>query len=574
MTAPTEFMRVPLAVKIALAQINPIVGDLVGNAALITSFVNRAAEQGADLVVFPELCVTGYPPLDLLDNDAFIDAAAETMQRIADQAPRGIGIVLGGPARNRAAVGKRLVNTAVVFENGVELGRVIKVLLPTYDVFDEFRYFEPGETGEPIQFRGLRLGLHICEDMWNNQEQADYHLYKANPIDELAAKGIDLFVNISASPFSHGKHDLRGKLLEEICQEHGVPFVLVNQVGANTEVLFDGDSRVHLADGSLAACAPSFQEALVLWDSNEVPSPCVHAHDRIADVHDALVLGIRDYMQKTGAFTKALIGLSGGIDSAVTAALAVEALGGDMVDGVTMPSRFSSTGSVQDSVLLAENLGMTIHEIGIAPAVDAFEGMLQPLFAGTPFGVAEENIQARCRGLTLMAISNKFGHLLLTTGNKSELSVGYATLYGDMSGGLAVLADLFKTDVYALALHINARAGRELIPASTIDKPPSAELRPDQKDSDSLPAYDVLDAILERYVEQLQDVGQICAETGFERALVTRILKMVDRNEYKRRQAPPGLRVSAKAFGMGRRLPIVMRPTFRDETATQPAGDA
>ncbi|MBO6574517.1 MAG: NAD+ synthase [Rhodothermales bacterium] len=549
--------------KIALAQINPTVGDLIGNAERILTFARRAAEQGADLAVFPELCVTGYPPLDLLENEAFLDRAQETMQRIAADAPPGLGLVLGGPVRNPSPVGKRLQNVAVLFEDGRELGRAVKVLLPTYDVFDEYRYFEPGRTADPIEFRGVRLGLHVCEDMWNNEEQADYHLYAANPIDELAERGVDVFVNISASPFSHGKHARRCEVLEEICQEHGKPFVLVNQVGANTEVLFDGDSRVHHADGSLAACAPSFEESMVIWDSEAPSVPCSMPHDRIADMHDALVMGIRDYVRKTGAFERALIGLSGGIDSAVTAALAVEALGGDAVDGITMPSRFSSGGSVEDSRVLAENLGMRFHEIAIARAVDAFESMLEPLFDGTEFGVAEENIQARSRGVTLMAISNKFGHLLLTTGNKSELSVGYATLYGDMSGGLAVLADVFKMDVYALARYINQRAGRELIPESTITKPPSAELRPDQKDSDSLPEYDVLDAILERYVEGLQDVDRIEAETGFDRALIERILRMVDRNEYKRRQAPPGLRVSAKAFGMGRRLPIVMKPSYR-----------
>jgi NAD+ synthase (glutamine-hydrolysing) len=555
--------------RIALAQINPTVGDLAGNADRIVQTAVRAASGGADLVVFPELCLTGYPPLDLLDNQTFIDAAIRSMQEVAHRVPRDMGVIIGGPVRNPRPVGKRLLNVAVLFENGIEVGRAAKALLPTYDVFDEYRYFEPGQDRTPIRFRGLRIGLHVCEDMWNNEEQAPYHLYRTNPIDELAAQGIDLFVNVSASPFSHGKHQLRSQVLEETCAEHSVPFVLVNQVGANTEVLFDGDSRVHNADGTLAVCAPSFEESLLFWDTNKPALVGPGRGDSIEDVHDALCMGIRDYFRKTGAFERALIGLSGGIDSAVAAALAVEALGPDRVEGVTMPSRFSSAGSVDDSESLAKNLGIRLHQIAIAPAVNAFTGMLEPLFAGTDFGVAEENIQARSRGVTLMAISNKYGHLLLTTGNKSELSVGYATLYGDMSGGLAVLADVFKTEVYELAHFMNRRAGRDLIPSSTIEKPPSAELRPDQKDSDSLPSYEVLDAILERYVVQLQDVEQIEAETGFSREVIDRILNMVDRNEYKRRQAPPGLRVSAKAFGMGRRLPIVMRPTFRSTNVSE-----
>lgn len=563
----------------ALAQINPTVGDLEGNARLVVERSREAASLGADLVVFPELCVTGYPPLDLLENHAFVDDVERTISRIAADVPSRLGVIIGAPVRNPARVGKRLQNVAIVLEDGRETARVVKALLPTYDIFDEYRYFEPGTHRDVVSFRGLRLGLHVCEDMWNNEEQAPYHLYEANPIDELAALGIDVFVNLSASPFAVGKHVLRNRVLSEICTEHGIPFLLVNQVGANTEVLFDGDSRAHAADGTLVACAPSFEEALVLVDVHPaadggpttvaaVPAadPSAQARtavprDDLADLHDALVMGIRDYVNKTGAFRKTLVGLSGGIDSAVTAALAVAALGPDRVVGVTMPSRFSSSGSVDDSLALARSLGIGFHEIPIGPAVDAFEGMLQPLFAGTPFGVAEENLQARARGVTLMAVSNKFDYLLLTTGNKSELSVGYATLYGDMSGGLAVIADVFKTDVYRLAEHINARHGRSVIPRSTIEKPPSAELRPDQKDTDSLPPYDVLDDILRRYVERQEDLEAIVSETGHDEAFVARILRLVDLSEYKRRQAAPGLRVSSKAFGIGRRLPIVMRRT-------------
>jgi NAD+ synthase (glutamine-hydrolysing) len=556
--------------RLALAQINPTVGDLDGNARLIVGRAREAFEAGAGLVVFPELCITGYPPLDLLENPSFVRGAAAALDRVAREVPSGIGVIVGCPVPNPEPVGKRLLNAALLLEGGRVTGRAIKALLPTYDVFDEYRYFEPGTECSVLEFQGLRLGLHVCEDMWNNEEQAPYHLYRANPVDELAARGIDLFVNISASPFSVGKHAVRNRIVREICLEHGVPFVLVNQVGANTEVIFDGDSRVHAADGTLLRCAPSFEEALVFWDTDSDRADPEPVHSDVADLHDALALGIRDYVRKTGVFSKALVGLSGGIDSAVTCALAVAALGPGRVEGLTMPSAFSSGGSVTDSVALADALGITIHRIGIEPAVEAFGSMLAPLFEGTDFGIAEENIQARTRGTTLMAVSNKFGYLLLTTGNKSELSVGYATLYGDMSGGLAVLADVFKNQVYALARHINERAGRAVIPESTITKPPSAELRPGQQDSDSLPPYDVLDDILGRYVEGRQDADHIVRETGHPDALVRRVLDMVDRSEYKRRQSAPGLRVSPKAFGMGRRLPIVMRWTRRPATESDP----
>ncbi len=388
------------------------------------------------------------------------------------------------------------------------------MLLPTYDVFDEYRYFEPGDVCRPLAFRGVRLGLHVCEDMWNNEEQAEVHLYDANPIDALAEAGADLYVNISASPFALGKHAMRNAIIAESCREHGLPFVLVNQVGANTEIVFDGDSRVHAADGTRILCAPSFEEALLIWDTEAEPGPCPMRHETTEDLHDALVLGIRDYFEKTGAFAKSLVGLSGGIDSAVTCALAVEALGAERVVGITMPSKYSSSGSVDDSQVLADNLGIAFHTVPIVPAVAAFDEMLAPLFEGTEEGVAEENIQARSRGVTLMAVSNKFNYLLLTTGNKSEMAVGYATLYGDMSGGLAVLSDVFKQQVYDLARFLNDRAGRELIPENTITKPPSAELRPGQQDSDSLPPYDVLDVILKLYVEELLDLREIVHRTG------------------------------------------------------------
>ncbi len=567
---PTPLRRM----KIALAQINTIVGDLAGNCQKIRDYAQQAARAGADLVVFPELCVTGYPPQDLLDSALFLDQTEQAMADLCRALPPDVGVIVGAPARNPGRVGKRLFNGAFLYENGVEVGAVYKRLLPTYDVFDEHRYFESGPPQEVVVWRGLRLGLHVCEDMWNNEDTAPYHLYAANPVDALAAQGIDLFVNISASPFSVGKHARRTRVVEGICREHGVPFVLVNQVGANTEIIFDGDSRVHGADGKMLACAPSFEEALVFWDTGDA-APCADPeHDDIADLHDALVLGIRDYMHKSPFFTKALVGLSGGIDSALTAALAAAALGPDRVVGVTMPSRYSSQGSVSDSRALAQNLGIHFQEIPIAPAVEAFDAMLEPAFEGTTPGVAEENIQSRARGVTLMALSNKFGYLLLSTGNKSELAVGYCTLYGDTNGGLAVLSDVFKTDVYRLSHYINDKAGRALIPENTITKPPSAELRPDQKDEDSLPPYSLLDRILQLYVEEHRGLDAIIRATNAGPDLVRDILDKVDRNEYKRRQVPPGLRVTMKAFGTGRRMPIVMQ--WQRESAQrvrQEAGD-
>ncbi|MEM1126502.1 MAG: NAD+ synthase [Bacteroidota bacterium] len=545
---------------IAVVQFNPTVGDLSGNLERLVALAQQVQHAGADLAVFPELCLTGYPPLDLLENPLFMDEVEQSLEDLAAALPPGLGVIVGAPVRNLTLTGKRLHNVALLLEDGREVARVHKTLLPTYDVFDEYRYFEPVFERQVVTWRGLRLGLHICEDMWNNEEQAPYHLYQANPIDELAALGIDLFVNISASPFSVGKQAVRSALVAEICQEHGVPFVMANQSGANTELIFDGSSGIWDATGTLVSHVPAFEEGFALWDTDTAAAAPVNVrNDDLADLHDALVLGIRDYFHKTGLFDKALIGLSGGIDSALTCALAVEALGPDRVLGVTMPSAYSSTGSVTDSEALAHNLSIAFRQIPIAPAVDAFSGMLAEAFAGTDDGVAEENIQSRARGVTLMALSNKFGHLLLSTGNKSELAVGYATLYGDTNGGLAVLSDVFKTDVYRLARYINARAGRPLIPENTLTKPPSAELRPGQEDADSLPPYDQLDTVLRLYIEEQQDLHQIANRTGYDLAFVRSLLQMVDRNEYKRRQVPPGLRVTDKAFGSGRRLPIVMR---------------
>jgi len=546
--------------RIAIVQMNPTVGDLEGNSEAIIEKAHQARQRGADLAVFSELCVVGYPPQDLLENRFFVEAVQQALQHIAHNVPQDMGVIVGAPVPNRGPVGKRAYNAALLYEGGERLATVHKTLLPTYDIFDEHRYFEPERERHVVEWRGLKLGLHVCEDMWNTQQQDTYHLYHEEPVGELAAQGADLFINVSASPFSIGKHEHRNELIGNICRQHERPFVFANQVGANTEVIFDGDSRVHGADGTRLMCAQSFAEDMLLWDMDAPRGPCTMQHDDVEDLHDALQLGIRDYYHKTGIFDKALVGLSGGIDSAVTCTLAVQALGAEHVVGVTMPSEISSEGSVTDSEQLADNLGISFHEIPIKPAVDAFtDTMLADLFTGMEPGVAEENIQARSRGVTLMALSNKFNYLLLTTGNKSEMAVGYVTLYGDLNGGVAALSDVLKTRVYQLAEHINMQAGYDLIPRSTIEKPPSAELSPDQQDTDTLPPYDVLDAILARYIEEKKELEAIVDETGYDRALVKDILHRVDRNEYKRRQAPPGLRVSSKAFGIGRRLPIVMR---------------
>lgn len=575
--------------KIALAQINPTVGDLAGNSHLLLEACREAKAEGADLVVAPELSLTGYPPLDLLHEDAFIRNVERAVHALENALPVGIGLLFGAPVPNPdapapsgAQPGKPLLNAAILLEKGCSPQVIHKRLLPTYDVFDEYRYFEPAGPQPLMAFRNAKLGVSICEDMWNEPFAASYHLYSAHPINDMAALAPDVFINLSASPYSSNSPATRTALGETICQRHGLPLVIVNQVGANTDLIFDGDSCVHAPSGAVSVRAPSFEEALVYWEFDpdaprsadpaaappaaapEPAAPSLTApppSHRIDCMHQALLLGIRDYVRKSGAFEGVLIGLSGGIDSAVTAALAAEALGPENVTGVTMPSRFSSAGSVTDSEALASALGIRLQNIAIEPAVSALEDMLSPHFEGTARGLAEENIQARVRGTTLMALSNKFNLLVLATGNKSELAMGYATLYGDMAGGLAVLADVYKVDVYALAEHVNARAGRAVIPSSTIEKPPSAELRPDQKDEDSLPPYPVLDAILERYIEGRQDASAIAAATGFDRALIRTILRAVDRNEYKRKQAAPGLRVSSKAFGAGRRLPITAQRT-------------
>ena len=547
------------ALKIAIVQFNPVVGDVAGNARRIIDLALEAAEKGADIAVYPELCLIGYSHHDLLDNDYVVSSIEHALAWIHQHVPPHMALVVGTVRRNPSKTGKKLFNSAAFLELDKPAQFVDKMLLPTYDLYDEYRYFEPAKAQSPISFRGTKLGIHICEDMWNLEKYANYLIYERNPLEELIDKGAEILINLSASPFSHGRHDLRTNLIQDICRQYRVPFLMSNQVGANTEMVFDGDSRVHAANGDLLRCAPSFEETVLYWDNTDLTPLEIPTHDRIEDLFIALVCGIREYDKKTGIFNKLLVGLSGGIDSAVTAALAVEAVGAHRVMGITMPSKYSSEGSVTDSMSLADNLGIPCHTIPIEDTIESFKNILEPIFQGTTEGLAEENIQARTRGLTLMAVSNKFNHLVLATGNKSEMAMGYATLYGDMAGGLAVLADVFKVDVYLLATYINQRAGRVLIPASTISKPPSAELRPDQLDQDSLPPYPVLDEILRLYIEERLDVHAICKTLGHPKSFVLGILSSVDRNEYKRKQAAPALRVSKKAFGTGRRIPIVMK---------------
>lgn len=543
--------------RIALAQINPTVGDLLGNGRKIVDFARRAANRDADVVVFPELSVTGYPPQDLLEKSAFIDDVDDVVDWIAREIPGGMGAIVGAPVRNTARTGKRLYNAAVLLADGEIAARSFKSLLPTYDVYDEYRYFEPAHERTCMEWKGVRLGVHICEDMWNMETDADFRMYAENPLEDLARDGAELFVSLSATPFALGKRAHRTRVIRGVCRHFGKPLVMVNQVGADSELVFDGSSAVYDASGRIVAAAPAFEESFVIWDS-ETHAPAAQAEMSEPDaLHRALVLGIRDYFQKTHAFDKVVLGLSGGIDSALTCVLAVEALGREKVVGVSMPSEYTSKRSREDAERLAQNLGIELHEISIQPAFKAYQEMLGSLFAGTEPGIAEENLQARARGATLMAISNKFDYLLLTTGNKSEMAVGYVTLYGDLTGGLAVLSDVYKTQVSELAERLNARAGSDLIPPSTIDRPPSAELRPNQKDQDTLPPYDLLDPILKHYIEDAMEPEAIANATGADQNLVLRILKMVDQAEFKRRQAPPGLRVTTKAFGSGRRLPLI-----------------
>jgi NAD+ synthetase len=549
--------------RIALAQIDPTVGDIVGNLQKHLSVLLAAKEQGANVVVFPELSILGYPPKDLLLKPAVIQLAVEAVEEIA-RAAEGVTAIVGYAEKNVSNAGRPLHNAVAVVRDGKVVAKRFKSLLPTYDVFDESRYFEPGPDTEITRIEGRDVGVSICEDLWNDEKFLERPLYHFNPIGALAEAGAKVLLNISASPFVFGKNEYRHKLFSFQAQRWGMPIVYVNQVGGNDELVFDGNSVVFNAQGEVIAQAKDFEEDLLVVDvGDDAKSVTKHGQPRqgIASIHAALVLGLRDYVRKCG-FKKVVLGLSGGIDSAVVAVLAAEALGRENVMGVSLPSRYSSEHSKSDAQVLAERLGIAFHTVPIELPHEAMERALSPLFKGTAEGLAEENIQARLRGNILMALSNKFGNMLLTTGNKSEVAVGYCTLYGDMCGGLAVISDVPKTMVYDLARHINAEWTREgkapPIPEGTITKPPSAELRPNQKDQDSLPPYDVLDAIIERYVEQEKSVAEIIRE-GFDAEVVGKVVRLVDISEYKRKQMAPGIKVTSRAFGFGRRMPIAQR---------------
>ncbi len=539
-------------VKIALAQINPIVGDIPGNIKKIRSFAQKAKTRGADLVVFPELSLTGYPPRDLLELKAFIQKNLEGLEELAKTA-RGIAYLVGYVDVNPNKAQKPYYNAAALLANGKIIARRYKTLLPTYDVFDETRHFAPAQKNSPILFKGLRLGVHICEDMWHVPSVWPESPYRQDPIAGLARQRADVFINLSSSPFHRGKTRVRLELVQKHVAKYKKPFLFVNQVGGNDELVFDGNSFAVDGSGRVTGKAKDFAEDLVTVNTSaRGDATGWDEHLEIEQVHDALVLGLKDYARKCG-FKKVLLGLSGGIDSAVTAALAVRALGKANVLGVLMPSPYSSKGSVTDSLTLARTLGIQTRSIPITPAFKAYLNSLNKAFRGTKPALAEENLQARIRGTLLMALSNKFGMLLLSTGNKSEISMGYCTLYGDINGGLAVISDVLKTAVYRLGRFINKDG--QVIPEESITKAPSAELRHGQKDQDSLPPYEVLDPIVEAYVEAGQDVEEIAA-LGYDPELVKRVLRTIDANEYKRRQAAPGLRLTSKAFGMGRRMPI------------------
>lgn len=545
--------------RIALCQIDNTVGDLPGNSTLILRFARDAAARGAELAIFPELALTGYPPRDLVEKPSFLQRTEEALQQLVEaSADLPLGLIVGYVGRAPDGSARHATNSAALIENGSIVTTQTKMLLPTYDVFDEWRNFQPAARQDIAVFRGQRIALTICEDAWNDKQYWQRPLYQSDPVESLVAEGADLVITINGSPYDIGKRAVRRQMFSAMASRHGLPHIYVNMVGGNDQLVFDGSSFAVNAQGKVTATAKSFDEDLIIFDTETMSGEMHDSHPtEIAATYDALVLGTRDYLRKCG-FQQVLLGLSGGVDSTLVACVAVDAVGRGNVVGVAMPGPFSSDHSLTDARALAGNLGIRFE---IAPIVGAYEQVLAglaPVFAGAPRDVTEENVQARLRGLTLMALSNKWGALVLTTGNKSEIAVGYATLYGDMCGGLAVISDIPKTMVYDLCREVNRRK-HGVIPETVFTKPPSAELRPDQKDSDSLPEYDVLDGILKAYVEDLQPPAQIAERLRLPIGLVREIVNKVDRNEYKRQQAAPGLKVTSKAFGIGRRLPIAQR---------------
>jgi NAD+ synthase (glutamine-hydrolysing) len=546
--------------KIAIAQINPIVGDFDYNFERIKNFSHQAIQLQCDLVVFSELVITGYPPQDLLERKDFVDASLSCLDRLV-RSIHGIGVICGFVDRNPAEKGKPLFNSAILFEDGNILHKVHKQLLPTYDIFDEMRYFEPGNQSAPYPYKGHRVGLTVCEDAWNDVDIFQRRIYDTDPVAQFIQAGADLVINISASPYYLGHKEFRWNMFEFMARKYNVPVMFANQVGGNDSILFDGSSTAYDKNGKTVARAADFEEDLVVFDSNTLKPQPIHIHETSTSDAEAifkgLVMGTRDYVTKCG-FSKVVLGLSGGIDSALTACIAVSALGRENVSAVFMPSQYTSRENFEDTEKLSENLGIVQTRIPINSLFKEFLKSLSPVFQDTGPDITEQNIQARIRGNILMALSNKHGALVLSTGNKSELAVGYCTLYGDMTGGLAVISDIPKTIVYDLARFINR--DNALIPPRIISKAPSAELKPDQTDQDDLPPYEMLDAILKGYIEDFKGADEL-VQTGFDKIIVEDIIYRVDRNEYKRHQAAPGLKVTSKAFGYGRRFPLVQRYT-------------
>jgi NAD+ synthase (glutamine-hydrolysing) len=548
--------------KISVAQLNYQIGNFEGNKELICNAINHAKQEGSDLIIFSELCIPGYPPLDLLDRIDFIKKCEQTVFEIA-RICTGITAIVGSPTVNNENEGKKLYNSALVLSEGKIIFKTSKALLPTYDIFDEYRYFEPEKVFSIFTFKGVKIAITICEDMWDEQpfdnKFEKSRLYTISPLDELSKNNPDLIINISASPFSYTKVEAKKNIFISKAIKHRIPVITSNQVGANTELIFDGASLIIDHEGKIFRQLPFFKEAIETFNVDDVISGIIPfvipKHDPISLIHKAIVTGIRDYFRKTG-FRKSIIGLSGGIDSAVCACLATEALGHENVKALLLPSRFSSQHSVKDSIILAKNIRLNCEIISIEKPFSSFLDILTPFFKQRKSDVTEENIQARIRAVILMAFANKFGYILLNTSNKSEVAVGYSTLYGDMAGGLSPIGDVYKTDVYKLARYLNRKS--EIIPESIIQKPPSAELRSGQLDTDSLPEYRILDSILYQYIELQKPANEIQTE-GFDRMLVDKVLRLINGNEYKRYQAPPVLRISSKSFGDGRKMPIVAK---------------